>query len=731
MKRLLLIPVAVSLLLACDQDVPSESADLRRPAGLAYVPRADGMRSDILVVDSEAQGVRVRQILTLEDGARQSGFIPSPVVFFPLVIPAPGFPTRVAVDEDGTRGYVIAPVELGQMLENARSATSFLHVIDVADQGFGTRVTENDHIRLGSVDLGTVVSGAFLPVDVVWLEQDRVLVAFDEVGSGASVLAALTLPALAEPATELVTPSATETASIAGGVRAIVVKDGVAYATSAGATITAVELSGGSFGTVRTLDAGGPTHELVDAGEELLAFRSDRPSIVVFTATTGGVLARSAADYDTAYTAPTDRSDATNRPADARGRLDLRDSPLGPGAYLASAGPLGFDESENDVTADGDPLALVTHFDGVITYLTRTDGQLGLGVVETGSVATVWRRDDDTVGIEECPGLQTGQGDAPLDTAVCEGGGLDRYALPTAVRYRATYRGAMSRATNGIIKASSSTIAGVVTLRDGAIEDFTTRLVAAGDLVDVAFIAPETCEDGVATETRVERQAEVSVLAVSGSELQLVMSATIAQSRCADGDEWPIVLYEVYPGNDDAVLVSLDNGAIDQVLDRAPATNGGTRAALGAIPQGGTFSPVRVTLVQDSGFYCQPRTGEVGEVCFSDLECAEGWACTAPAGASAQNLPRCETVPCLAAECLTTPIARGCSGVEIAVGATQAAEVDVKGDTADPNSSVASSAPDDAIALDREKSFLVSFPGGRSVVEVRPGNTRTVVDQVR
>ena len=51
--------------------------------------------------------------------------------------------------------------------------------------------------------------------------------------------------------------------------------------------------------------------------------------------------------------------------------------------------------------------------------------------------------------------------------------------------------------------------------------------------------------------------------------------------------------------------------------------------------------------------------------------------------------------------------------------------------SSDPNSAVASSAPDDAVALDRQGSFLVSFPGARSVVEVRPGKTRTVVDQVR
>ena len=154
MKRLIFVSVLAGVGLACEDDPPTPSGNLARPAGLAYIERdpartGDGpgvFRSDLLIADSEAQGVRIAQFLAraAEDGALEFEplfFVPAPVAFFKLAARAPGFPTDVEVVERlgdlPARAYVLAP------------ASGQLHVLEVGGIPYRGAATSDTNVQIG------------------------------------------------------------------------------------------------------------------------------------------------------------------------------------------------------------------------------------------------------------------------------------------------------------------------------------------------------------------------------------------------------------------------------------------------------------------------------------------------------------------------------------------------------------------------------------------------------
>src|SRR5262249_15363947 len=111
---------------SCSPDQPLPLGNLNRPSGLLYIDRgetADGseLRGDLYFADSLAQGLRVIQfdriggILTGTSTTDDFRYIPAPIIFFPLVIPTEGFPTRLALSRTSSdtltedRIYALAP----------------------------------------------------------------------------------------------------------------------------------------------------------------------------------------------------------------------------------------------------------------------------------------------------------------------------------------------------------------------------------------------------------------------------------------------------------------------------------------------------------------------------------------------------------------------------------------------------------------------------------------------
>lgn len=770
MKRLA-FPFLVLAAWGCDQDPPVESADLRRPSGLVEIPRdpetrpeweGEAKRSDVLIVDTEAQGVRVVQYARTTDGAPAAAFVPAPVVYFPLVVSAPGYPTRIAANASGTLAYVIATADVGQDLDGVRVARSYLHIISVPGLSYEGRVSTTDHFLVDSIDITEPVPGrVFVPVDVVTVTMttttattssvDRIAIAYDELGSDSGRVQILEFPEtkVAPTGPLEITPSDSRIYEVPGGVTELTVHGRFLYTTSSfadasnpGANLV-TELDPGS-GVVGALDAGGPTTHLVSAGPYgLLALRSDIPSVVVFE---GERPTRSTAMFPSPYTPPIERA----RDPDLPGRIDLHDSPLGPAAFAPNVPLLQFDMTV--ATSANVPVVLVTHADGTGSFLYASGaegGSFNLGEVTPSFITTVWSTGAGAV-IDECPGALEGDPPArppfseekPLDDPDCSDG-VVQVPVPDNRRFRAQFRGALVRSRAGSVKPlpANSTIDWRLTDAGGI--DFASRKVQIGDEVQLVGVFPEACggtgqgeQTVVATVVAVDRETQEDMTQRSVLDLR-VTSGPIPPAGC--DTTVPAFFYEVYPAGDEGVLTQLTLGGIGAVIERVDAANG--QMTFGEVPdEDGVLPPLKlvVSSTNTPTFECNPRTD--GDICNSLLECAVGWTCVAPTTTTevegeeqtttTAGLSRCTASVCTQDVCLAQAFNRGCPGVEMLVRGTVSADVDLRRDTQESGSSVPSSAPDDAISFDQGRFFMVSYPGARSIVEVRPGAT-LVVDQRR
>lgn len=753
MKRVWIM--ALVLAAACDDEQLPESANLRRPAGILEVQRpaegTDTFRSDVFLVDSEAQGVRVLQYRRFLDPNPPEGrlpveiassqFLPAPVVYFPLVVTAPGFPTRIAANAAGDHAFVIAPADVGLELDEVRRAKSVLHVLSTPGLMFGARVAPGQYVRLDGMDLtNAVMPGVFFPVDIVSLgapsaDADRIAVAFDELGSASSRIMIYDLPKTIAPQPE----SATTLDPQAALVRDITVRGGVTrmvlhgdppriYTTSVLASATSstadvITEIDPDTGATRSLAAGGPTIDLVSAGAfGLLALRADIPSVVVFP---GDPPARSTQIYPSPFTPLEERVSDPDLP----GRIDLRDSALGPGAYAPITRGLSFRTGAVVLGERDTPVVLITHVDGFGSFLLDPPGDegFGLGIVSPSEVDTVWLRGGAGVAVAECSNLPGLSDLKPVDEPECAGTVVAN-AFPTNARYRATYRGALVRSPNGRIEVlSESTTATTVRMRltDSGI-DFEDRLVQVGDEIAMRLPYPMSCDDEAPV---VEQGLSGTVVGVEADAVELALDSPVAVAgRCTDPID--VYIYELFPSGEEGVLVQVGNGGIGTVVQRAPVQ--GTRIPFGGASPSGEAISVAFTLTAEGGFACQPT--DVGYPCASLLECAEGWSCSdrpTPEGTTVAPLSTCEPAVCEAEACLELSLNRGCSGVELFVLGTSVAQTDLRSDTLQISGSVPSAAPDDAVAIAGGRTFLVSFPGARSVVEVRTSSLSLAVDQLR
>ncbi len=758
MKRAAAIMMLVASAWGCDQDPPVESANMRRPSGLVAIDRTvseTSTRSDVLIVDSEAQGVRVLQYLHTDVSGLGKRFLPGPVVFFPLLISAPGYPTRIAVNDGANRAFVIATVDVGLDLDTVREARSYIHVLDVPELSTTDRISPDDHILLNSLDITEPVPGeVFVPVDIVSLGTtssagvtlDRFAVGFDALGSRSGRVAIYDFPQTITAGSADLAIAPTGVYEVAGGVHDLEVHNGRVYSTSifdsaTSAMANVVTEVHPDLGAVRTLDAGGPTSGLLSAGPfGLLALRADIPSVVVFE---GDPLNRATRTYPSPYTPLEERGVG----GDDLGRIDLRNSPLGPAAFAPNVPLL----TVSSVTSgENAPVVMVTHANGFASFLyasaddPTSPESFGLGVVSEPEPTGIYLA-HGAASIGGCIAeTSLGIGDANPE---CEDP-IVKVATTGAARYRAQLRGAMVRSRNGNWAPTSSTAAqGILT--DYAGISYTDRLVRAGDLLRMTALDVSNCR-GEDDEPPVEVEYEGTVTAVRGELVEVEITTPGVGPGCTRAS-FDVFFYEIFPSVDEGVLVQLNAGSIVDVIERVPAAptdvTGQLRMTFGTEPTaGGLTSPLAFDLLTNDA--CSEQSG--GDICSSLLECAEGWGCVAPnlnteseeetpEPVDGEHIPtrvaglsRCEPSVCpqAAGTCMTEPFNRGCPGLEVTVLGTLSAEADLKQDSGQLASSVPSAAPDDAVSFDAGRHFLVSYPGARSVVEVRTGSS-LIFDQIR
>ncbi|MEM6366773.1 MAG: hypothetical protein AAF851_00580 [Myxococcota bacterium] len=185
MRRGLLFWGLSSIVLAsCGEDVDDEAADLERPSGLVAVPRSD-TRTDLIIADSEADGLRVLQLDGGDDVSLRSNFVGGPAVFKPVLVPAPGFPTEAAAHA----GTVATATSATRRAFALAPGSDTLHVTWIPTQPFAVSSTRLEgHRRIGSLAINSPSVGTstlaslslldldpglrdFLPVDLVVTDE--------------------------------------------------------------------------------------------------------------------------------------------------------------------------------------------------------------------------------------------------------------------------------------------------------------------------------------------------------------------------------------------------------------------------------------------------------------------------------------------------------------------------------------------------------------------------------
>jgi|GEM_PF-6290672 len=328
----LLFCVSTVVVIGCDDPEIIPSGNLSRPSALSYIAH-DEQRGDLLIADAEAQGVRVLQLLDdpLQGGSslkndRQS-FARSPSLAFPLVIPAPRHPTHVV--SSGDNAFALSVVD------------STIHVLDVKASDFaGSTVSGSvDTYRtLASLKLEQAEFRGAFPVALRAKGSD-VFVLFDRPGTQDSLLGQLKLDA--SSGTWSIASVKTATLAVSSPRDFILRDESETVAVVGGAASSSVAIVGltddAGFDSPRYIDAGGPTHRLVDAEESgVVILRLDRPALVLLE-TNNGVLRRSDRRFDndegirSPYMSRAD-SDALLLDADLYGRIDLP-SPAVAGAF--------------------------------------------------------------------------------------------------------------------------------------------------------------------------------------------------------------------------------------------------------------------------------------------------------------------------------------------------------------------------------------------------------------
>lgn len=707
---------------ACPGTSTPSTGQLDRPSGLAIVTRPTGKvgvsRADLFVADSEAGGVRIAQMTRLLDTVTsgtisysqyldRNVFVRAPALYFPLIVPTPRYPTSLAISADTRRLYVLSALDSAVYVLSADE--TLLDVSETEDPGYQV---------LARLDLAAKVQTPGAPVDIEVLPPtggalDTLLVALDPIGSTSGTLVALSVSSTFDA-------TLVATATIAAGPRRISVRTATPAAvftnSVVGPTFTMVPLSGDGavFGVASDLDAGGPTADIVDADTAgVLALRLDQPRGAVFDVE-GGALVRS-----TRMLPSPGIVDATEPGVVAF------DSPVALGkVQRLSFLPNEVDPAHldllglADLEADGrTPIVMVVHLDGSTSVLyghpLRYAISIPAGVTRLQSLTA------DEVRMSGCSVASVltscesrGAQGATIDaTFEC---GADQVVDPSSEGgiYRATYRGSVVREEGGVLDVPTTTTATAsapnARITPKAVDATGYGFVRIGDIVHVEG-APKRCSSSTVAFTP---SGEGTVTGVSASAVLVRLdSAALATAlgRCG-AETVPLDRWEIYPAAEEVVL-AFTSGASLVPVERAPVTRVGSgwRAPLTQV--------LRTTLSSSVAPSCQRRKLETAAAALDGAACGSNADCggsTCDLSLVAGCFGHCVVSACAEGSACVPATRRVCPGVEL-----QLTSAIGSGLRAGVSSVLVASLPEEIVVSPIRTSWMISFPGARSVVEIR------------
>jgi hypothetical protein len=729
-QQISVLALAALGLASCRSDEPTATGRIQRPAGLAVLVRPDQdmvPREDLLIVDSEAEGVKVLQYLGTNPSTRDFGFVPAPNVFFPLVIPSPGFPTEIAVSP-GAVERLDANVLPGDLAYVLSSGSSQLHLIDVAPLGYGGSVVSqagNSLIRTIELD-----EPGLIPTDVAVFpsgDSDLVVIAFEGIGAPDTLMIMRSDEA---------TDSVVGTATIAPQPRGIAIRETgtgmFVLASSGDRAISEVQIdpNTGAVLGARTVDVGGPTSDVIDAGEHgAFAIRSDRPRVVHLVPGPAGLM-RSTVIDDSPFT-----PDEERRSLDSGGFLDVYPSPIG-------AASLGTFDSFTDIA----PRSTVLRFTGSndlrivgertfrrsdsedlpVLLLAHADGNASFVVLEseTASIATsldatVYRVSTSSRMSVEVIDPEAGNtvlgacntvscSESAPEGEVCPPS-IIRYERPYYGKYRATFRGTLvSSQTAELTKVDGAEATYRIT--DQVISSFEGRFVLVNDRV-LTHVQSQNCDDLSAP---MDLIATGTVTKVEGGAIEVAYEAGFAPVQSCEGMESLPALatrIEIYPGSDEMVLARFSGETVVQVLSRAPVVTSSAGASV-VFRDDPEEHPLDLAIKTSSTapFTCS----EGAALCSTDSDCGVARECTTGTG----SCPRTCAAACSESEptCFDRLVGRHCAYAEFEVAPT----VPFSTSTADAvgNITFPSAAPASAVFSPERGTWVISFPGSRVLVEL-------------
>lgn len=728
MRRLLclsglLLPAIFAL--GCDQETIDETGDFELPTGLAVVhrPSASGpdTREDLLIVDGASEGVRVQQFYRPEDPADfRFDFVRSPSVFFPMVIPAAGSPSEVAVNTAGLKAYVIAPFAAARDPETNRKqaelpASAYLYVLDVAmTTDIPGRASDPGNTTLGAIALQDH------PVDLVVLSTtmttDRVAVVSDGFdGSGRLELFDITATDAA-PTSVLVAD-----VPVGASPRSMISvsnPDALLIGFAGGADANQVAQVGLQIDppSLHLIDVGGPVSRVIALDDRrALAFRADLPAAIVLERQADGLFARSSQQFTTPYT-----DAALLGPGQAAGRIDTPDFIVSGAIAKPSS---GFQDMPLQEVLD-DGVVMLSLLNGTVVFLhggtlnMRVDAPAVVSQIRpTTAAALVHLRECEADVIQWCVDLTDTE---DLTPTICAGlvrpSGLDQDA-----QFRAVYRGALvsERGVTMAVNTTTGTTADATISLGYALNE---RLVRAGDSVDLQAASCGTFAE--------PWRLSGTVVAVS-SELEVRFSlGTGPSAEDLKTCDLSTALFEVRPSADEFVFQRLQNHSVAEVEARVPVLAGidGPVARIESRPDG-TPTSLAFTIVVDTATTSAKWSGINDRRCEFASECGEGRSCTRAALMATASCPSLCAESCDgSAGCNPAEQTWTAPGLEFDVAASDVKLVDL-GDTSlrqvlNPNDfEVVNAIPHDTVWMPVWQVWATSFPGSRTVIQLRPGTS--------
>lgn len=755
MRQLRLLLIFGLALSACSDGIQTEAADLHRPSGLALVdrpvPAADQARADLYVADSESQGVRIRQSWQYPSGdstITRSSFVKAPIVFFPLRILTRGFPSRLSVSANDAADRLFVVAATGEV----DAQLGLLYVLDITEMGYGAAIEDQTtNKRLGSIALEAYLSSDYYPVDVVTLgyredtAQDVIAVLMNSVSGQNAQLLALVLN---RSPSGFSVDSSDSIEVLPGAQRVIKLMDGrLVVSSSLSDSISQLSYTSStslSLHSPSTVDAGGPTRDVINAGSlGVFALRQDSSALSVFSVDATGSLTRSSLIFDSPYLSDAQRLNPTP------GEITLRSDPVMTGAagQLSSMVAESSDEvltplfsyAENE--ADRTPVDVVGlfHVNGETSFIVPDDsGAPQLALSSTSAVS--WLRklpgplevsvaECDTSGaVPECSELGAALGSC-AESVVTE-------TFDDSRDYRAEYRGNLywEVGANLVYESASGDTANVELRSDSV--DFTARGLQAGDNALVQLYL-SGCGEGV------EYKQEGTVSAVSEGAVDLslpnVSSALLSCMQSAGYVEANRV--EVYPSGEEAVLTQRSGEAIVSVLQRVAVGGSGSSRAVrfDGLDLAGEALPVAFTLQGDLRCLSSAESDPDGDdfvgrdssvaggavfsrICSVQTDCGNVRGCFPASNDSDGCFLMCEP-ECTQESCVDEEIVRFCAGVQLRVAATEVAGPTITIPYA--YSSLGSlqytdaGTPADAVFSTMDGGWVISYPANRSLVTLK------------